>query len=70
MIRFTEKLFYLVGILLFFFTIHSDRSFATEIDSFFLKGNEYYQEGNYKATIEEYEKILNLGYESWEVYYN
>ncbi len=43
---------------------------ANEMEAFFVKGNEYYQDGNYNAAIEEFEKILNSNYESWEVYYN
>jgi len=29
-----------------------------------------YQEGDYKAAVAAYSKILDAGYESWEVYYN
>jgi len=43
---------------------------ANEVEVFFVRGNEYYQDGNYKVAIEEFEKILNSEYESWEVYYN
>ncbi|MFQ5864859.1 MAG: tetratricopeptide repeat protein [bacterium] len=70
LIGFTKKLCYQCFILLLFWSINLDRSAAVEIDSYFLKGNEYYQQGEYKAAIEEYEKIVNIGYESWEVYYN
>jgi len=43
---------------------------ANEAEVFFVKGKESYQEGDYKVAIEEFEKILNSDYESWEVYYN
>jgi len=43
---------------------------ANDVEVFFVKGNEFYQDGNYKGAIEEFEKILNSDYESWEVYYN
>ncbi len=43
---------------------------ANNADAFFVKGNEYYQEGQYQRAIAEYEKILIQGLESWEVYYN
>lgn len=55
----TMSIFYLAGGLL-----------ANEVEAFFVNGNKYYQDGNYKAAIREFEKILNSGYESWEVYYN
>lgn len=44
--------------------------FAQEIEGLFSRGNQYYGDGNYKAAIEEYKKIIDSGYESWEVYYN
>ncbi len=70
MVCFAEKGFNLVFLIPLFLLMHVGFSFADEIDSFFLKGNEYYQQGNYKAAIDAYLKILNNGYESWEVYYN
>lgn len=36
----------------------------------FEKGNDFYQNGNYKAAINQYESILNSGQESAEVYFN
>jgi hypothetical protein len=55
--------------LVFLFLLGSS-SFAGDLDAFFVKGNDLYQKGDYKAAIEEYSKILAQGYESWEVYYN
>lgn len=46
------------------------QAWAQDIDAYFLKGNEYYQQGDYQAAIEEYQKIIDTGYESWQVYYN
>jgi tetratricopeptide (TPR) repeat protein len=43
---------------------------ASEVESLFMKANEYYQSGNYSAAIAEYQKIRDLGYESWELYFN
>ncbi len=43
---------------------------ASEMEKLFVKGNEYYQNGDYKTAIAEYRNIKELGYESWEVYYN
>ncbi len=45
-------------------------SSGSEADAFFIKGNEHYQDGDYEAAIAEYQKIRELGFESWEVYYN
>ena len=70
MAPFEKKQFYQ---LIFFFLlviITSGEILANELDAYFVKGNEYYQNGKYKAAIDEYNKMLNLGYESWEVYYN
>ena len=43
---------------------------AGEMETLFIKANEYYQSGSYSAAIAEYQKIRDLGYESWELYYN
>ena len=50
--------------------LSSVKIWAGEIETLFSKGNEYYQNGDYKAAIVEYEKIASLGYENWELYYN
>ncbi|MFQ5649337.1 MAG: tetratricopeptide repeat protein [bacterium] len=46
------------------------RAWSSEADALFLRGNEYYQKGEFRLAIDEYQKILDLGFESWEVYYN
>jgi tetratricopeptide (TPR) repeat protein len=43
---------------------------AAETDELFITGNTLYQAGSYREATDEYEKILALGYHSWEVYYN
>jgi len=43
---------------------------ADEIDALFLRGNEHYQNGDFAQARDAYLKILESGYESWEVYYN
>lgn len=43
---------------------------AQDVGAYFLKGNEYYQQGDYQAAIGEYKKIIDADYESWQVYYN
>jgi len=39
-------------------------------DSLFLRGNEYYQAGNYEKAIDSYLEIDSMGYYSPELYYN
>ncbi len=56
-----------VLILLLSATTHAS---ADEIDALFLKGNDYYQSGEYTLAIAQYDKILDAGFESWETYYN
>ena len=43
---------------------------SAEVQHLFQVGNERYQSGKYQEAIEAYEKILGLGYESPELYYN
>ncbi len=45
-------------------------SFADEVESLYIRANEHYQKNDFASAIAEYQKILQLGYESWEVYYN
>tara|TARA_B100001564_G_scaffold189308_1_gene158892 strand:+ start:693 stop:1439 length:747 start_codon:yes stop_codon:yes gene_type:complete len=44
--------------------------FCGKVEDMFKKGNEEMVAENYKEAIEVYESILNLGYESSELYYN
>jgi len=39
-------------------------------DTYFQQGNKAYDDGNYEFAIESYNKIVDDGYESGEVYYN
>ncbi len=39
-------------------------------EELFIRGNSYYEKGEYEKAISEYEKILANGYESGPVYYN
>ncbi|RMF63054.1 MAG: tetratricopeptide repeat protein [Calditrichaeota bacterium] len=48
----------------------SSFALADEPDALFVRGNQAYQDGDYRAAIAAYEQIANLGYESWELYYN
>ena len=44
--------------------------FCGKVEDMFKKGNEEMVAENYKEAIEVYDSILNLGYESSELYYN
>lgn len=44
--------------------------FADEAASLFQQGNQSYEAGEYQKAAEAYEKILQLGRENWQVYYN
>ncbi|MFQ5771911.1 MAG: tetratricopeptide repeat protein [bacterium] len=65
-----SMMFRQIILLAFLIFLPISSSFASEIEALFIKANEYYQNGDYKAAIAEYSKIHDLGYESWEVYYN
>ncbi|MFQ5674746.1 MAG: tetratricopeptide repeat protein [bacterium] len=47
-----------------------NEAFSDEVEAFFVKGTEFYQNGNYSDAIDEFRKIVDSGYESWEVYFN
>ncbi len=50
--------------------ISSVSSFAQSPDELMAKANKFYQEQNYSAAIEVYQKILAQGFESGALYYN
>lgn len=43
---------------------------AQEVDSLLVKANDYYTKAQYQDAINTYNNILELGYESPEIYYN
>lgn len=43
---------------------------AGQKEFLFQKGNKLYEEGRYEEAIQVYQKILDMGYESSELYYN
>jgi len=45
-------------------------SLAGQKEFLFQKGNKLYEEGRYEEAIQAYQKILDMGYESSELYYN
>ncbi len=56
----------IVGILMIFIT--AELSAAT--DTLFQHGSDLYQEGAYEAALNEYQKIVQSGYEAPDLYYN
>ncbi|MGH7492409.1 MAG: tetratricopeptide repeat protein [bacterium] len=55
----------------FFFIFFAAASlFADEAANLFQQGNQHYQAGEYQKAVEAYERILQLGKENWQVYYN
>jgi tetratricopeptide (TPR) repeat protein len=59
---------YALNILLFFLILNS--SFAAEPKALLDSANAAYSKGNFEKSAEYYEKVLSLGYESPEVYFN
>jgi tetratricopeptide (TPR) repeat protein len=45
-------------------------SLSGQTESFLIQGNHFYQKGQYEDAIHSYDKVLNAGYESAELYYN
>lgn len=54
----------------FLCTVAAARVFADEATSLFQQGNQHYQAGQYAEAAAAYEKILALGRENWQIYYN
>jgi len=54
----------------FFIVVLSQLTLASEWDEYFKSGNQAYNEGNYETAITEYQKIIDYGIESGEVYFN
>ncbi len=60
-----KKIFFFI--LTFLSTLFSN---AQEVDSLVIKANDLYTQGKYQEAAELYESIIDLGYESTELYYN
>ena len=45
-------------------------SSSQQVDEIFIQSNEHYTNGNYKAALDGYLKIINSGFESSELYFN
>ena len=50
--------------------IFASATLLAQPETFMQEGNHYYQEQQYDKAIQSYEKVLNEGYESAELYYN
>ena len=45
-------------------------TFGSNVDSIYVKGNEYYLQGDFNDAIDNYEKILSLNKEHQDLYFN
>jgi tetratricopeptide (TPR) repeat protein len=69
----TENYFVGYGFLFalaFFFLVHTDFSFAANINGSMQKAGEFYRNGDYERAIEIYEDLKNNGYTGTSLYYN
>jgi len=61
----------LLLLLFFMLTIQvSPLSASSEVETLFYRGNTFYESEKYAEAIEAYEKIIALGKENWQVYFN
>lgn len=58
------------GMLLVMLLVVSAQAQSEDVSRIFQAGNEYYAQSNYTAAVEEYQKILKLGFASDVVFYN
>jgi len=56
--------------IIFVSILFSGLLWASTLEYNFEQGNQLYIDGNYSGAVEEYEKILQAGYESPQLYYN
>ncbi len=52
------------------FLVTSTFSFASEQEDLMKQGNQFYQNKQYENAIDDYQKVINLGFESTSLYYN
>ncbi|HCY76401.1 MAG TPA: hypothetical protein DHV28_10810 [Ignavibacteriales bacterium] len=60
---------YLIQIVFLLTILLSSPAFA-DVTSIMQKGNEYYKNNQYQLAIDEYNKLINQGYEGTSVFYN
>lgn len=60
---------YLIQIVFLFIILASSMAFA-DVNSSMQRGNEYYKNNQYQLAIDEYNKLVNQGYEGTSVFYN
>ena len=68
--KFRKIKIYLFTLVLFSFAYSTISAQNVFVDSLVIKGNKAYIAKNYDRAINDYEKILNEGFESPELYYN
>lgn len=61
--------FFIIGLILWGL-IFTGKSLANERVTLFLEGNQLYQQEKYSQAISRYEQVLEMGFESSELYYN
>ncbi len=59
-----------MSILLYIFLLIAPKAEIGKANTDFQKGNEFYQQGDYRQAVAMYETALETGYESAELYYN
>ena len=62
------KRFFIFGLLLLAVAVMAGPQ--QQAETYYLEGNQAYQQGDYQKAIDAYNSILNLGFESGSVYYN
>ncbi|HZW38982.1 MAG TPA: tetratricopeptide repeat protein [Ignavibacteriaceae bacterium] len=58
------------GLLVFIICLFNFNSFAEDSSSLYKKGLDNYKSANYDSSIVNFEKVVNAGFESPELYYN
>ncbi|MFQ5631846.1 MAG: tetratricopeptide repeat protein [bacterium] len=57
-------------VLIFVVGVLGSHLYADEAESLFYQGNKLYENGDYEEAIAVYERILDTGKQSWQLYYN
>ncbi|KAA3657529.1 MAG: tetratricopeptide repeat protein [Calditrichaeota bacterium] len=53
-----------------FFSFFLTNIYADEATTYFIKGNKAYESGDFETAISNYEHVLQLKQENWQLYYN
>jgi len=60
----------IIKILFSLLIVFSSQTFSSNIDELMEKGNDHYKKNEFTLAIEEYQKLINNGYEGSSLYYN